>query len=196
MNYNNSGTHMQSMHNHFLLAMPQLDDDNFADALVYLCDHDDKGILGVMINRPLALSVGELLAQLSLDTHNASEAVLSGTVLYGGPVHHDRGFVLHNDPGARWSSSLQVTDQVALTTSLDILNAIANGDGPEQFLICLGCAGWEVDQWVDEIKANTWLTVPGTPEILFDTDVADRREAAAHLLGIDLAQLSNSVGHA
>lgn len=187
---------MQGMHDHFLLAMPQLDDDNFADALVYLCDHDAKGILGIIVNRPLMLNVGELLAQLDLNTSDAASDVLSQTVLYGGPVHHDRGFVLHTDPGSRWSSSLQVTDHIALTTSIDILKALACGEGPSQFLVCLGCAGWEVDQWIDEVKANTWLTLPATPEILFETHVDQRRQAAARLLGIDLMQLSNNIGHA
>lgn len=187
---------MQGMHDHFLLAMPQLDDDNFADALVYLCDHDANGILGIIVNRPLMLDVGELLAQLDLDTSNAPPQVLSQAVLYGGPVHHDRGFVLHTDPGERWSSSLQVTDRIALTTSLDILKALAQGKGPSQFLICLGCAGWEVDQWVDEVKANAWLTFPATPDILFETHVDQRRQAAAQSLGIDLMQLSSNVGHA
>ena len=187
---------MQGMRDHFLLAMPQLDDENFADSLVYLCDHDSKGLLGVIVNRPLALTVTQLFDQLDIDDRYAADAVRQQTVLYGGPVHHDRGFVLHRGQAADWSSSLQVTSDVALTTSLDVLTAIAEGRGPHQFLVCLGCAGWEEQQWINEVKANSWLTLPAYPHVLFDTEIDDRRHAAAAALGMDLTRLSQQMGHA
>lgn len=187
---------MQGMRDHFLLAMPQLEDENFAGSLVYLCDHDSKGLLGVIVNRPLALTLSDLFGQLDLDDHDAPLAVRQQAVLFGGPVHHDRGFVLHRGRAAEWSSSLQVTDEVALTTSLDILQALAEGNGPEDFLVCLGCAGWEEGQWVDEMKANAWLTLPAVSSVLFDTEADERCEAAALAQGMDLARLSQQVGHA
>lgn len=187
---------MQGMRDHFLLAMPQLEDENFAGSLVYLCDHDSKGLLGVIVNRPLALTLGDLFGQLELDDHDAPLAVRQQTVLFGGPVHNDRGFVLHRGRAADWSSSLQVTNEVALTTSLDILQALADGNGPKDFLVCLGCAGWEEAQWVDEVKANAWLTLPAVSSVLFDTDIDSRCEAAALAQGMDLTRLSQQMGHA
>lgn len=187
---------MQGMRDHFLLAMPQLEDENFSDSLVYLCDHDSKGLLGVIVNRPLALTLTQLFDQLNIDDRYADPSVRQQNVLYGGPVHHDRGFVLHRGKATDWSSSLQVTDDVALTTSLDILSAIADGKGPKHFLICLGCAGWEEQQWVNEVKANRWLTLPGCDTVLFNTDIDERREAAAATLGMDLTRLSQQMGHA
>lgn len=187
---------MQGMRDHFLLAMPQLEDENFAEALVYLCDHDSKGLLGVIVNRPLVLTLSQLFEQVNIDDQDASTAVRQQNVLFGGPVHPDRGFVLHRGRATDWSSSLQVTDEIALTTSLDILKAIAAGAGPEDFLVCLGCAGWEESQWVEEVKSNAWLTLPATPSVLFETEVDERYDAAATVLGMDLTRLSQQVGHA
>lgn len=187
---------MHEMRDHFLLAMPQLNDENFAGSLVYLCDHDSKGLLGVIVNRPLALTLGDLFGQLEINDDDASAIVRQQTVLFGGPVHPDRGFVLHRGCAEEWSSSLQVTKEVALTTSLDILQALAAGRGPSDFLVCLGCAGWEESQWVDEMKANAWLTLPAVPSVLFDTESDARREAAALMQGMDLTRLSSQVGHA
>lgn len=187
---------MQGMRDHFLLAMPQLEDENFADSLVYLCDHDSKGLLGVIVNRPLELTLSQLFDQLDIDDQDTPLAIREQTVLFGGPVHHDRGFVLHRGRAADWSSSLQVTEEVALTTSLDILSAIAEDRGPSDFLVCLGCAGWEESQWVEEVKANAWLTLPAASSVLFDTDVDERCEAAALAVGMDLTRLSPQVGHA
>ena len=174
---------MQSVENfglkdHFLLAMPHLEDPNFAGSLAYLCDHDEKGTMGVIINRPL---------ELTLDRN--------APVYYGGPVHKDRGFILHRGSSADWDSSIQVTEEIALTTSMDMLQALAAGRGPEHFLVCLGCAGWESGQLEAELLDNAWLTVEGRSDILFEVPPEQRLGAAAGILGIDLNLMAREAGH-
>lgn len=184
---------MHGLRNHFLIAMPQLEDDNFSDSLVYVCDDDEKGVLGVVLNRPLDLTIGNLLGQLDLEVESAD--LMTTPVLYGGPVHTDRGFILHLGKASDWDSSLQVSEDIALTTSMDILRAIGRGDGPEHYLVILGCAGWQVQQLTDELKANSWLTVAADRKVVFDTASRDRRTAAADLLGINLDLLGGVMGH-
>lgn len=185
---------MQSLKHHFLLAMPHMEDAHFASSLVYLCDHDDNGCMGVIVNRPLEITLDALFDQLSLGGERSLHR--NAPVYYGGPMHKDRGFILHRGNSQEWDSSIQVNDDIALTTSMDILQALANNSGPEHFLICLGCAGWDVGQLENELKENTWLTVDAAPSVLFETPPAERLSAAAGILGVDLNLMTRDVGHA
>lgn len=184
---------MQSLKNHFLMAMPNLEDSQFAGSLCYLCDHDDNGTMGVMVNRPLELTLDALFEQLELEIQDPSR--LSDPVYFGGPVHKDRGFILHRGESSDWDSSLQVSEGIALTTSMDILQALANGEGPEHFLVCLGCSGWEPGQLEDELKENAWLTVEGRADILFELPPEQRLHASAGSLGVDLNLMTREAGH-
>ncbi|EPC00666.1 hypothetical protein L861_12800 [Litchfieldella anticariensis FP35 = DSM 16096] len=184
---------MQSLKNHFLLAMPHLEDSNFAGSLSYLCDHDDNGTMGVIVNRPLDLTLDALFEQLDLGGDDSPHR--DALVYYGGPVHKDRGFILHRGSCQPWDSSIQVADDIALTTSMDMLKALAAGEGPKDFLVCLGCAGWEAGQLEHELKENSWLTVEGRADILFDVPPEQRLSAAAGILGVDLNLMSRDAGH-
>ncbi|WP_336274215.1 YqgE/AlgH family protein [Vreelandella indica] len=185
---------MQSLKHHFLMAMPHLEDPNFAGSLIYLCDHDSNGCMGVITNRPLDITLEALFDQLELGGEASPHR--NAPVYYGGPMHKDRGFILHVGDSQQWDSSIQVEDGIALTTSLDILQAFAAGDGPEHFLVCLGCAGWEVGQLEEELKENSWLTVEAQSSVLFNTPPVERLTAAAGLLGIDLNLMTRDAGHA
>jgi len=179
--------------NHFLIAMPNLEEGNFSQSVTYICEHDENGALGIMINRPSEISLDEILSQLHISP--GTDEVLEQRILTGGPVQTDRGFILHS-PLGQWESSLQVTDKIAVTTSQDIMLAIANNKGPYHCLIALGYAGWGPGQLEYEISQNTWLSCPATEEIIFNTPIEKRWKAAALLLGIDLQLLSNQTGHA
>lgn len=178
---------------HFLMAMPHLEDPNFAGSLSYLCDHDEKGTMGVIVNRPLELTLEALFEQLELGGEESPHR--NAPVYYGGPVHKDRGFILHRGASSSWDSSIQVTEELALTTSMDMLQALADGEGPEDFLICLGCAGWEAGQLEQEILENAWLTVEGRSDILFEVPPEQRLGAAAGILGVDLNLMTREAGH-
>jgi putative transcriptional regulator len=178
---------------HFLLAMPAMADPTFNNSVIYLAEHNAKGALGIVVNQPLQLSVGQLFKRVDLNLDHDDRG--SASVLAGGPVHNDRGFVLHRPHGA-WSSSLVVTDAVALTSSKDILEAVANGAGPAEFLLALGYSGWGAGQLEDEISRNAWLTVPANEAILFEHASNARQGLAFGLLGIDRALISSQVGHA
>ncbi|MCH4563137.1 YqgE/AlgH family protein [Halomonas sp. EGI 63088] len=184
---------MQSLKNHFLMAMPHLEDPNFAGSLSYLCDHDDNGTMGVIVNRPLELTLDALFEQLELG--GEASPYRNAPVYYGGPVHKDRGFILHRGTSDVWDSSIQVAEGIALTTSMDMLQALAAGEGPEQFLVCLGCAGWESGQLETELMDNAWLTVEGRADILFEVPPEQRLSAAAGILGIDLNLMTREAGH-
>lgn len=178
---------------HFLIAMPNMLDPNFAGALAYVCDHGDQGALGVVINRPIELDMETLFAQIGLTLDDS--AIKHATVYYGGPVQVERGFVLHRPVGA-WGSTLSVNDRVGLTTSKDILEAACRHEGPTEMLVTLGYAGWGPGQLEDEIKQNAWLTVEADPDVIFALPPEQRFAAAMSLLGIDLAMLSEEAGHA
>ncbi|VAW65653.1 UPF0301 protein YqgE [hydrothermal vent metagenome] len=182
-----------NLSNHFLIAMPSLEDGNFSQSVTYICEHDENGALGITINRPSEISLAEIFSQLQIDT--SSEQIKNQTVLNGGPVQTDRGFILHT-PTGNWDSSLKVTDSIAVTTSQDIMQAIANSGGPAKSLIALGYSGWGPGQLEYEISENSWLSCPATEEILFDVPIEKRWRAAALLLGIDLQLLSSQTGHA
>ena len=173
--------------------MPQLNDPHFGGSLTYLCEQNEQGALGLIVNKPLSLTFAELMEQMHIKT--TSDLHADKQIFRGGPVHVDRGFVLHTGP-SDWKASLAVSDKLSLTTSLDILEALARGEGPEHFLIALGCAGWEVGQLEQELLDNAWLTCAASEAILFATLVEDRLTAAATTLGINLDLMTGQAGHA
>jgi putative transcriptional regulator len=178
---------------HFLIAMPAMADPHFSKTLTFICEHNDQGALGVVVNRPINMTLHALLEQIEIKpTATDTRAV---PVHYGGPVQIDRGFVLHA-PAGTWQSTLAVGESIGLTTSKDILQAVARGEGPEQILVTLGYAGWAPGQLENEIAQNAWLTVAADTRILFDTPAEQRYDAGLKLLGIDLAMLSDGAGHA
>lgn len=182
-----------NLSHHFLIAMPNMADPNFAKSLTYICEHNDQGALGVVVNRPMDMTLSALLEQIKIPLRDSRLAHVP--IHYGGPVQVDRGFVLHR-PAGGWQSSLPVRDDVALTTSRDILQAVGDGQGPRDLLVSLGYAGWAPGQLEHEIKQNAWLTVPANPAVLFDMTPEERLAAAMDLLGIQWSQLSDDVGHA
>jgi putative transcriptional regulator len=182
--------------NHFLIAMPSMQDPIFGGTVVYICEHNDKGVLGVVINKPTDMTMQVLFERIDLEVSSAADRHMeSEPIMFGGPVQDDRGFVLHT-PGAHYSSSLTVTNDVAFTTSIDVLEAVANGTGPQRMLVSIGYAGWSPGQLEEEIARNGWLTVTADPRILFDLPVEDRYAAAMKLLGIDPWMLTSEAGHA
>lgn len=186
-------TSFQSFKNHFLIALPALKDGFFSHSITYLCEHDAQGAMGIIINRPLDIDVDEILEQLDFDGHvyNHRQPVYAG-----GPVHTDRGFVLHPRDEQQWEASVNVTDSVTLTTSLDILDAIARDRGPSQSLIALGYAGWDAGQLEEELQESTWLTVPASEHVIFDVSAENKVDAALAILGIHFAQIAPDSGHA
>lgn len=179
--------------NHLLIAMPNLQDPNFEHTVTYICEHNENGAMGIVINRPIDIDISEVLEQMEIPVSTPRLAKVP--VFLGGPVEGQRGFVLHTKP-AEWDSSLHVSELINITTSRDILEAMARGEGPEQSLIALGYAGWGGGQLEQEILDNSWLSVPAEQEILFNLPPARRWEAAAKLLGVDLNILSSESGHA
>lgn len=178
---------------HFLIAMPSLADPNFSRTVTYLCQHNAEGALGIVINRPTDIRLGELLQHLELP--DASPAVTSRPVLLGGPVQRERGFVLHRD-ARDWDASLPIADGIILTTSKDILAAIAEGTGPDAYVVALGYAGWGPGQLEQEMAENAWLNGPASAEVLFELPYEERWQAAASLLGVDMTLLSTTAGRA
>lgn len=179
--------------NHMLLAMPGMLDPNFSTTVTLICEHNDEGALGIVINRPLSLKLGGLFQQLDLD--DVDPLAAEHLVFMGGPVGQERGFVLH-DTSQSYENSLPVSDDIQLTLSRDIIDAMATGTGPEKSLVALGYAGWQPGQLEDEMLANSWLTVPASPDVVFDLPFEDRYAAAAQILGIDISQLAPDAGHA
>ncbi|MEJ2565816.1 MAG: YqgE/AlgH family protein [Gammaproteobacteria bacterium] len=186
-------TERLSLTNQFLIAMPALADPNFHGTVTYICEHNDQGAMGIVINRPLNLTLGEVLDQMQIATEQ--EDIGRQTVYMGGPVQTDRGFVLHNPVGA-WDSMLRIHDELGVTTSKDILEDIATGTGPKHILVALGYAGWGAGQLEQELADNVWLCGPADQRIMFDIPWQQRWEAAAALMGVDLNQISNQIGHA
>jgi putative transcriptional regulator len=179
--------------NHFLIAMPSLEDENFSRSVTLICEHNEEGALGIVINRPTDFTLGELLQQMELieDADRFSET----TIYSGGPVQVEHGFILHQ-PVGHWEHSLPITDDLALTTSRDLLEAITHGERPTELLVALGYAGWGAGQLEYELGENAWLTTPADTDILFKLPVEKRWQAAASKLGIDLNLLSGDMGHA
>jgi putative transcriptional regulator len=183
--------------NHFLIAMPGMEGDTFAGTVIYLCEHTEKGALGLVINKPIDIKLKNLFekVELTLDRDDLAEA----PVYFGGPVQTERGFVLHEplgDDAAHYNSSLQIPGGLEMTTSKDVLEALSNGAGPKKVLVTLGYSGWGAGQLEEEMKRNSWINVSAAPEIIFDTPVEQRYDRALSLLGIDARMLSQEAGHA
>lgn len=178
---------------HFLIAMPAMDDPNFAQGVTLLCQHDAEGAMGLTINRISDFTLGEVFEQMQIECESKEMADIP--VLLGGPVQPDRGFVLHDD-SREWSSTLRFGDGLAVSTSRDILEAMAKGQGPKNAVIMLGYAGWTAGQLEAEIAANSWLTVEADQAILFHTAIHERWKAAAKSLGVNLSQVTDYSGRA
>lgn len=178
--------------NQFLVAMPGLEDENFSHTVTLLCEHNDKGALGLVINRPTDLSLRDMLEHMELGYGNL---IGNPTVHWGGPVQPERGFVVHTGPGG-WESSLQISEGLFITTSRDVLTAIGQGKGPREFFVALGYAGWTAGQLESEVLHNSWLNTPSDRAILFTVPAEDRWQAATRLLGVDVMQLTGQAGHA
>lgn len=179
--------------NQFLIAMPAMTDVNFSQTVTYIWEHNADGALGIIINRPLQMRLADVFEQLKMPA--SATAIGHQSVLQGGPVQTDRGFVVHHI-GGQWEHTRQISSRIQVTTSPDILNAMAQGNGPETALVALGYAGWSAGQLENELVQNAWLTVPADERIIFDTPFEQRWRAAGRLLGIDLATISPDVGHA
>jgi putative transcriptional regulator len=183
--------------NQFLIAMPGHSDDTFAGSVVYLCEHSEKGALGLVINKPIDINLKTLFERVELSLDEASLAELP--VYFGGPVQTERGFVLHEaatDRSSPYSSTLSIPGGLEMTTSKDVLEAMSHGGGPRRVLVTLGYSGWAAGQLEDEIGRNGWLTVDAAPEVIFDTPVEQRYQRALSLLGVDPRMLSQEAGHA
>jgi putative transcriptional regulator len=186
-------TEFQSFRNHFLIAMPALVDGMFAHSVTYVCEHSDQGAMGIVINQPMGLPLRDILDHLDIDD---ARSHLDDPVMAGGPVQTDRGFVLHRTGEQRWESTIVITEEISLTTSRDILSAMAHAQGPSDTLVALGYAGWGAGQLEDEIAANAWLTLPADSAIIFDVPAAQRLNAAAAKLGVNMALMAPGAGHA
>lgn len=174
--------------------MPQMLDPNFAGSLTYICEHNEEGAMGIIINKPIKIDLNDILAQLGMPSIDQSYPIF-----WGGPVQEDRGFIIHtsvNEPEQKWESSMEIVKGIRLTTSKDIIKAIAENQGPEKFIVALGYAGWGSGQLEKELAENTWLCSPSNEQLLFDIDVAKKRKAAINSLGITEHQLNAQVGHA
>lgn len=177
----------------FLIAMPTLEDPYFSNALVYICEHNENGALGIIVNRPIDMDLAGLFEKIDLKLEAEDMARLP--VYFGGPVQLDRGFVLHR-PIGNWQSTLAINSEIGLTSSRDILTSVGSAGLPSEIIVTLGYAGWDAGQLEDELGQNSWLTVPAKASILFDMSPEERLPAAMQNLGISFSQLSDVAGHA
>jgi putative transcriptional regulator len=178
--------------NQFIIAMPMLTDPNFFRTVIYICEHNESGAIGIVVNRPLTITLSDVLSQMNI---TSTDPEVNGLpVLFGGPVHQERGFVIHKPVGT-WRSSVVTADDVAVTTSQDILEAIAESKGPENYIISLGYSNWQAGQLEAEITNNYWLCCPANENILFRVPFPDRWVAAAASIGVDVNKLSTDIGH-
>ena len=178
---------------HFLIAMPAMADPRFSRTLTYVCEHNDNGALGIVVNKPTDMTLSALFEQI--DVPLADAVLRDAPVHYGGPVQVDRGFVLHR-PLGNWQSTLAISDDMGLTTSKDVLEAVGRGDGPKDVFVSLGYAGWSAGQLESELAQNAWLTVDADADVLFGVPPDRRLPAAMSRLGIDFSRLSEGAGHA
>jgi len=187
----------QTLRNNLLIAMPNMADPNFFQSVTYLCDHNSEGAMGIMINRPLNFSLTEIAVQIGCQKNLIKPECDNIPIYDGGPVSIDRGYILHT-PQGEWQSSMKISDDICLTTSQDILEAIIDGSAtaPDKYIIALGYAGWGQGQLEYEISENAWLSGPSDTSILFDKPIAERWASSAHLLGFDMSNLSSDIGHA
>ncbi len=179
--------------NQFLIAMPSMEDPNFDRTVVYVCEHSDKGAMGIVINRPMELTLARLFDKIDLRLEIAPWR--DEPVLYGGPVQTERGFVLHA-PAGNYGSTLTIAGDIGLTTSKDVLEAVAGGTGPQRLLVTLGYAGWAAGQLESELASNGWLTAPADARVIFETPLTARFDAALGLLGVDPRYLISQAGRA
>ena len=177
----------------FLIAMPALEDPYFANALVYICEHNENGALGIIVNRPIDMNLAGLFDKIDIKLE--AENLSNLPVYFGGPVQLDRGFVLHRPIGL-WQSTLAVNSEVGLTSSRDVLASVGSEGLPAEILVTLGYSGWDAGQLENELAQNSWLTVPAKASILFDLPPEERLPAAMQKLGISFSQLSDVAGHA
>ena len=186
---------MQSMNltDHFLIAMPAMDDPYFSRTLIYIAEHNDQGALGLIVNRPIDMDLTTLFEKIEVPLESPNVGRLP--VYFGGPVQTDRGFVLHR-PVGNWQSTLVVTSEVGLTSSRDVLQAVGKDGQPGEIMVTLGYSGWSAGQLENELVQNAWLTVPADPRILFELPFEERLPSAMETLGIDFANLSEKAGHA
>ncbi|MDP2562376.1 YqgE/AlgH family protein [Psychrobium sp. 1_MG-2023] len=186
---------MGSLQNHLLIAMPNLDDPYFQRSVIYLCEHDEDGAMGLIVNQPISqLSVSQLLDKLEYPNETDPQTTLNKQVFNGGPVEQERGFVLHS-PQLPWNSSQKISEQIMLTTSKDILEVIGTTSAPDDFIITLGYASWTKGQLEQELADNTWLTIQADADVIFKTPVEQRWEKATKKLGFDVWQLTSQSGH-
>ena len=179
--------------NQLLIALPALADTDFSRSVALVCQHDSDGAMGLIVNRASEYTLGDVLGQMGLE--GGAGAIRSQVVLAGGPVHPERGFVLH-DGGMQWDSTLAIGDELFLTTSRDILESMTRGEGPANLVVALGCAGWNAGQLDQELAENDWLTAPADPDLLFALPLEARWQAAAGRIGVDFAHLADYSGHA
>lgn len=177
----------------FLIAMPALEDPYFSNALVYICEHNENGALGIIVNRPIDMDLAGLFEKIDIKLEG--EQVSRLPVYFGGPVQLDRGFVLHR-PIGQWQSTLAINSEIGLTSSRDVLASVAKAGLPSEIIVTLGYAGWDAGQLEDELAQNSWLTVPAKASILFELPPEERLPAAMQNLGISFTQLSDVAGHA
>ena len=180
--------------NQFLIAMPNLADPNFTETLTLICEHNEDGALGFVVNRPANIPLSDLLEQQEIE-FTPVQGITDAPLYQGGPVDIERGFILHS-PEKSWSTTMRVSDQFSITSSRDIIEDTLKGDGPQELMYLLGYAGWGAGQLEEEIATNAWLTTPATAEIVFHTPTEARWKAAAGQLGIDLTLLNPDAGHA
>lgn len=204
---------MDSLENQFLIAMPAMGDPYFNKTVTYICEHNDEGAMGLIINSPVSISLNDLLKQIDEEDDSTEKdeaevierlqdfakdsllSTLEQPVLSGGPISQNRGFVLHSTQSG-WKSSLALSENIMITTSKDILMALGTEKAPEQFMVTLGYAGWGPGQLEKELQENSWLTIEANSDIIFNTPIEQRWQKATEMLGIDLAHLSTDIGHA
>jgi len=189
----NSDHVMKDLSNHFLIAMPGLLDPHFFETVIYLCEHNAEGAMGLVINQPLNIPVSQIFDQLEL---GYTTKIGDQSLLAGGPVQIDRGFVLHRTSDRKWESTLPISNDISLTASSDIISDIANDQGPSDLIITLGYSGWGPGQLEEELASNAWLTIPSDANIIFDVPFDERAKAAAAKAGIDFSLISSNIGHA
>ncbi|MEX2130299.1 MAG: YqgE/AlgH family protein [Pseudohongiellaceae bacterium] len=183
-----------SLEDQFLIAMPQLQDRWFSGSVTYIWKHTEEGALGIVVNKPMKVSVADIFKELEIVCSVDEDQFKTQKVLAGGPVERDKGFIIH-DSAMSWDSSVRLSPEISICTSKQILQDIADGKGPENYLVVLGCAGWDAGQLEHEILENAWLTTPADSALVYSRDFANKPASAAALLGIDLTQLSPAAGH-
>jgi putative transcriptional regulator len=180
-----------NLKNHFLLAMPQLNDPYFGQSVCYICDHNEHGSMGLVINKPIGISLDDILSELDITVTKKTDH----TIMQGGPVSPEQGFVLYEGHYDNVENT-EISSNIRLSTSKEILTEIATGKGPDQLVICLGYAGWEAGQLEEEIADNVWLTIEADEQLLFHTPVSDIASKAARKIGVDINLLTTQSGHA